>query len=162
MGEVLRLLPYVPEASAQRRKMFGGKMSEMLCEAKAKADTPSVVTTPKMETSKNKEEELQLRRKIERLKQDLERYATSFEAGYLQRRSEEEAKDMMEKISTLKEYEKKRTQAQRGGGEENANGEIQTEGVAASKEIQGLKDASRVLNLDVGRASQGNKPDGTL
>ena len=152
----------------------------MLCEAKAKADTPSVVTTPrtasmpekppvkrgasppKRETSKNQEEEIQLRRKIERLKQDLERYATSFEAGFLQRRSEEEAKDMMEKVSTLKEYEKKRAQAQRGGGEENANGEIQTEGVAASKEIQGLKDASRVLNLDVGRASQGNKPDGTL
>ena len=84
----------------------------------------------------------------------MERYATSFEAGFLQRRSEEEAKDMMEKVSTLKEYEKERAQAQRDGSEGNANGEIQTEGVAATKETQGLNDASRVLNLDDGRASQ--------
>ena len=63
-------------------------------------DNPPVkrgASPPKMETNKNQEEEIQLRRKIERLKQDLERYATSFEAGFLQRRSEEEAKDMMEK-----------------------------------------------------------------
>ena len=70
-------------------------------------------TTPlHVGTNKDKEEELQLKRKIERLKQDLERYATSFEAGFLQRRSEEEAKDMYEKVSTLQEYEKSKEGAQ--------------------------------------------------
>ena len=58
----------------------------------------------------------QLKRKIERLKQDLERYATSFEAGFLQRRSEEEAKDMLEKVSTFKEYEKSKEEAQEPSG----------------------------------------------
>ena len=74
-----------------------GSHSVMLCEARAEADASSVVTPqaasmpddspvkwdispPKIETTKNREEEIQLRRKIERLKQDLERYATSFEA----------------------------------------------------------------------------------
>ena len=60
----------------------------------------------------DKEEKLHLKNKIERLKQDLERYATSFEAVFLQRRSEDEAKDMLEKVSTLKEYEKSREVAQ--------------------------------------------------
>ena len=148
----------------------------MLCEAKAKADTPSVVTTPrtasmpenppvkrgasppKMETSKNQEEEIQLRRKIERLKQDLERYATSFEAGFLQRRSEEEAKDMMEKVSTLKEYERERAQAQRDGSGKSNDGETQTESVAA---LGGLSGPGKELSLDQGDASLDNKPDDT-
>ena len=102
----------------------------MLCPGGTGANTPSLIAAPPTEgqsedllgklgatplhvgTNKDKEEELQLKRKIERLKQDLERYATSFEAGFLQRRSEEEAKDMYEKVSTLQEYEKSKEGAQ--------------------------------------------------
>ena len=45
---------------------------------------------------------------------------------------------MMEKVSTLKEYERERAQAQRDGSERSADGETQTEGAAASK---GLREA---------------------
>ena len=72
---------------------------------------------------------------------------------------------MMEKVSTLKEYEKskERAQAPRGGSKENANEEIEAEGVAVeTKEMQSLGDASRVLNLNDGHACLGNKPDETL
>ena len=72
---------------------------------------------------------------------------------------------MMEKVSTLKEYEKskERAQAPSGGSKENANEEIEAEGVAVeTKEMQSLGDASRVLNLNDGHACLGNKPDETL
>ena len=71
---------------------------------------------------------------------------------------------MMEKVSTLKEYEKskERAQAPSGGIKENANEEIEAEGVAVkTKEMQSLGDASRVPKLDDGCACQGNKPDET-
>ena len=73
----------------------------MMCPVGARSNTPSLTVAPPtvrqpeessgmmgptplhVGTNSDKEERLQLKNKIETLKQDLERYATSFEAGFL-------------------------------------------------------------------------------
>ena len=58
---------------------------------------------------------------------------------------------MMEKVSTLKEYERERAQAQRNGSEKSNDEETQTESVVA---LGGLSGPGRELSLD-------DKPDDT-